>query len=264
MMMAKRNPLLTTYLPPLLTFVLVLALWEGAVRGFAIPVYLLPAPSGILNVFFEQPVYLLRIGFHTFRQAFGGFVLGCSLGTLAAVACVRWRILADSLVPFSIASNAVPIIALSPLLAIWLGSSSAASKIAVVAIMTFFPTLVNMYQGLSSPDHTSLHLMRSYAASERAIFFKLRLPAAQPAMFTAFKVCSTLSMIGAVVAEFFGGLKNSLGVFIKTKSGLLHMQDAWAAILVACIFGIAFYLAIATLERLVIPWHTSLRSEPTA
>lgn len=253
--------LLTVSLPPVLTLVVGLALWEAAVRGFGIPVYLLPAPGAILSTFFEQPVYLLRIGLYSFSQALAGFVIGCLLGTLVAAVCVPWRSLARGLVPFSVASNAIPIIALSPLLGVWLGSTSPASKIAVVAIMTFFPTLVNVYQGLTSPGDDAVQLLRSYAASQREIFLKLRLPAALPALFTALKLCAPLSMIGVVVAEFFGGLRDSLGVFIKANAGLLHMKEAWAAILVAGLIGITFYLVIVTAERLCIPWHVSLRSE---
>lgn len=246
------------WLPPLVAFALVLALWEGAVRGFGIPVYLLPAPSAILATFLEQPGYLFRIGLVTGREALGGFALGCALGVLVAALCVRWQALADALLPFSVASNAVPIVALSPLLGIWLGSTTSASKVGVVTIMCFFPTLVNVYRGLLSPSPDALLLMRALAAPPRDVLLKVRLPAALPYLFTALKICATLSMIGAVVAEFFGGPRNALGVYIKTESGILHMREAWAAILVACLLGIAFYLLIALAERLVMPWRQQM------
>ncbi|MCG8347807.1 MAG: ABC transporter permease [Chloroflexales bacterium] len=246
-------------LPPLLTFVLVVALWEGAVRGFDIPLYLLPAPSEILATFIADAGFLLGIGLFTFRAALIGFVFGCTLGSLVAAVCVRWSALANGLVPFSVAASAVPIVALSPLMGVWLGSTSPNSKIGVVAVMTFFPTLVNVYRGLNSPGYDAIQLMRSYAARQRDIFLKVRLPAALPYLFNAFKICSTLSMIGAVVAEFFGGPRNALGVFIKTEASILHTRDAWAAILVACLYGIVFYTTIVVIERLVMPWHTSVR-----
>lgn len=248
-------------LPALLTFALMLGLWEGLVRALAIPFYLLPAPSAILETFFQQPGYLLEIGLFTFGEALAGFAIGCTLGLLTAALCVRFGALAEALVPFSVASNAVPIVALSPLLGIWLGSTSSASKIGVVAIMTFFPTLVGVYRGLSTPSADALQLMRSYAARQREVFLKLRLPAALPYLFNALKVCATLSMIGAVVAEFFGGPQNSLGVYIKSQAGILRMREAWSAILVACLIGIAFYLLIALAERLLMPWHVSFRGE---
>ncbi|MEI7772148.1 MAG: ABC transporter permease subunit, partial [Chloroflexales bacterium] len=163
---------------------------------------------------------------------------------------------ADVLVPLAVAASAVPIIALSPLLGIWLGSISPASKVGVVVVMTFFPTLVNVYRGLTSPRADALMLMRSYAARQRDIFLKLRTPAALPYLFNALRICATLSMIGAVVAEFFGGPQNALGVYIKTQAGILRTPEAWSAILVACIFGLIFYLAIVLVERRVLRWKS--------
>lgn len=249
------------YGPAVLVFVLGLALWEGVVRGFNLPLYLLPAPSAVWETFIQQPVFLLQIGLTTFSAALGGFVIGCSLGVLVAAVCVRWRGLADGLLPLSIASNAVPIIALAPILGIWLGSTGSASKIGVVAIMTFFPTLLNVYRGLLVPSADALQLMHSYAASPREILLKLRLPAALPYVFNGLRICTTLSMIGAVVAEFFGGPQNTLGVYIKSQAGILRTREAWSAIIVACLFGIGFYLVVVLLERLCVPWHGAQRDQ---
>lgn len=240
---------------PLVTFLLGIALWEGLVRGFNIPLYLLPAPSAIVAEFLERPAFLLDIGLFTFREALGGFAIGCTLGALVAAVCVRWRRLSDALLPFAVASNAVPIVALAPLFGIWLGSTTPASKVAVVAVMTFFPTLISVFRGLMSPDPDALHLMRSYAAPQRHTFLKVRLPAALPYLFNALKTCSALSMIGAVVSEFFGGVRNSLGVYIKMQATVMNTREAWSAILVASLLGIAFYVAIVAVERMVMPWH---------
>src|SRR5215207_5021988 len=250
-----------SFLLPTLAFGLMIGLWEALVRVFNVPLYLLPAPSGVLEAFFQQPGYLLQIGLFTFGAALAGFVFGCTLGSLIAAICVRCPLLAEGLVPFSVASNAVPIVALSPLLGIWLGSISPASKIGVVAIMTFFPTLINVYRGLTSPSADTIQLMRSYAARQRDIFLKLRVPATLPYLFNALKICSTLSMIGAVVAEFFGGRQNALGVYIKSQAGILKLREAWSAILMACVLGIVFYLVIVAVERLAMPWHVSFRRD---
>jgi NitT/TauT family transport system permease protein len=131
----------------------------------------------------------------------------------------------------------------------------------VVAVMCFFPTLINVYRGLISPGADALQLMRSYAARQRDIFLKLRLPATLPYLFNALKICSTLSMIGAVVAEFFGGRQNALGVYIKSQAGILKLREAWSAILMACVLGIVFYLVIVAVERLAMPWHVSFRRD---
>jgi NitT/TauT family transport system permease protein len=246
-------------IPAAVTFALGLAIWEGVVQLFGVPIYLLPAPSQILATMAQQLPLLVRIGLATFSEAVTGFVLGCTLGCLGAAVCVRWRRLADALVPLSVATNAVPIIALAPLLGIWLGSTQPASKVAVVVIMTFFPTLVSVYRGLISPNADALQLMHSYAAPQRDIFLKLRLPAALPYLFNALKVCATLSMIGAVVAEFFGGPQNTLGVYIKSQAGILRTREAWSAIVIACLLGIGFYLLIVLIERLLMPWHVAHR-----
>jgi NitT/TauT family transport system permease protein len=251
----------SSWLLPTLAFCLMIALWEALVRAFNVPLYLLPAPSGILAAFFQQPGYLLQIGLFTFGEALAGFAIGCTLGSLVAAICVRFPLLAEGLVPFSVGSNAVPIVALSPLLGIWLGGISPASKIGVVAIMTFFPTLINVYRGLTSPSADTIQLMRSYAARQRDIFLKLRLPAALPYLFNALKICASLSMIGAIVSEFFGGRQSALGVYIKSQAGLLRLRECWSGILMACILGVVFYLLIAAAERLVMPWHMSFRRE---
>jgi NitT/TauT family transport system permease protein len=252
---------LSSWLAPIVTFGILMGLWEGAVWLFDIKPFLLPRPSEIFETFLSQPGFLLQIGLFTFGEALAGFAIGCGLGSLVAALCVRFRGLAEGLVPFSVASNAVPIVALSPLLGVWLGSISPASKIGVVVVMTFFPTVINVYKGLTSPSPDALQLMRSYAARQRDVFLKLRLPAALPYLFNALKICSTLSMIGAIVAEFFGGRQSALGVYIKSQAGILRLRECWSGILMACLLGIAFYLVIVAVERLVMPWHVSFRRD---
>lgn len=248
-------------LAPILMFAFGLAVWEGAVQIFGIPIYLLPAPSQIVATLIRQPGFLLKIGLATFSEAFSGFLIGCTLGAIVAALCIRWHRLADGLIPLSVATNAVPIVALAPVLGIWLGSTRPASKIAVVAIMTFFPTLVNTYRGLRSPSAEALQLMHTYAARPLDILLKLRFPAALPYLFNALKICATLSMIGAVVAEFFGGPQNTLGVYIKSQAGILRLREAWSAIVIACLLGVGFYLVIVALERVFMPWHVSRREK---
>ena len=245
-------------LPPAGVFVLALVGWEAAVRVLGIQFYLLPAPSEIARNLAVNAAFLLGAAGYTAQEALAGFGIGCGLGIGVAILSVRWRAVADTLLPYSIAANSVPIIAFAPLAIVWFGVEQG-SKVAIVAMMTFFPTMVSTIRGLLSPDPAALDLMRSYGASERQVFLKLRLPAALPFVFTAFKVSASLSMIGAVVGEFFGGFARSLGVYIISETALFHTREAWAAIVIACAFGIAFYLVIVAAERLVMPWHVSLR-----
>jgi NitT/TauT family transport system permease protein len=244
--------------PPLAVFVLVLAGWEGAVRAFGIQFYLLPAPSEIARTLGANAALLLGAAWYTAQEAVAGFGIGCGLGILVAIVSVRWQAVSDALLPYAIAANSVPIIAFAPLAIVWFGVEQG-SKVAIVAMMTFFPTMISTIRGLRSPDPASLELMRSYAATPRQVFLKLRLPAALPFIFTALKVSASLSMIGAVVGEFFGGFARSLGVYIVSETALFHTREAWGAIIVACGFGIALYLVITAVEWAVMPWYVALR-----
>lgn len=247
------------WIPPIAVFGLGIVLWEALVRIFNIGVFLLPTPSAIVTGLLEDEVFLFSIGFYTFQSAFYGFVIGCTLGVIVAVLSVRWNWVADGLLPFAVASNAVPIIALAPLVGVWLGSTNQASKVAIVAMMTFFPTLINTFRGLMSPSPDAIELMRSYAASPVQVFLKLRVPAALPYLFNALKLGATLSMIGAVVSEYFGGPRRALGVYILAEASVGRYTQAWAGILIACVYGITFYLVIVLAERLAMPWHVSHR-----
>jgi NitT/TauT family transport system permease protein len=141
----------------------------------------------------------------------------------------------------------------------WFGIDNPVSKMAIVAIMTFFPMMINTVRGLTLIDARSLELMRSYAANEFEVLFKLRIPNALPYVFNGFKISAALSMIGAVVGEYFGGPRIALGVFITQEAALFRFASAWAAIIIACILGILLYLLILALERWVMPWHVSFR-----
>lgn len=161
--------------------------------------------------------------------------------------------------PFAIAANSMPIIAFAPIANNWFGIDSPISKMFIVAIMVFFPVMINTVRGLTQVDLRSLELMRSYAAGEFEIIRKLRIPNALPYVFNGLKVAAALSMIGAVVGEYFGGPRIALGVFITQEAALFRFASAWAAIIIACIMGIALYLIILILERLAMPWHVSFR-----
>ena len=242
------------YGPAAIVLVTGLALWEAAVYAFSIEFYLLPAPHVIVQSLRETYPVLVEAGLYTFQEAVIGFALGCGGGILAAMAASRSSAVAAMVLPYAVASASVPIIALAPLAIVWFGVGQG-SKIAIVTLMTFFPTFVSTLRGLLSVTPESLDLMRSYAATERQIFLKLRLPHSTPMMFTALRACATLAMIGAVVSEFFGGPVKSLGVYIKSTASLFQTRQAWSAILVACALGLLFYFAVALAERLAMPWQ---------
>ena len=246
------------YGPAALVLVTGLLLWEAIVYVFSIEFYLLPAPHVIVQSLRETYPFLVEAGLYTFTEAAVGFALGCGGGILAAMAATTSPGFAALLLPYAVASASVPIIALAPLAIVWFGVEQG-SKIAIVVLMTFFPTFVSTVRGLSSVTPQSLELMRSYAATERQVFLKIRLPHSLPMIFIALRACATLAMIGAVVSEFFGGPVKSLGVYIKSTAALFQTRQAWSAILVACALGLLFYFAVVLVERLAMPWHFERR-----
>ena len=250
---------LRRYLPAILILPSGLILWELGVRVFNIQGFLLPAPSQIGQTFAQNWVSLLDRGWYTFQEAAWGYVIGCGLGILVGLVLARYATVSAAMMPIAIAINAVPIIALSPLVRVWFGIGQP-SKIVIVAILCFFPSLISAVRGLGAAAPAALELMRSYATPELEVFFKLRLPSALPFIFAGLKVCTSLSMIGAVVSEFYGGLINkSLGTYIANEASQVRFRTSWSGILVACGLGIAFYLLVSLVERLLIPWHISVR-----
>lgn len=248
------------YAPAVAVFAMAIGVWEALVWVLHIQFYLLPAPHVIVRTLQENFPTLVEAGLYTFQEAVLGFIVGCSLGWMGAVAASRWPSAQDVLLPYAVATNSVPIIALAPLAIVWFGVDQG-SKVAIVALMTFFPTFIATLRGLTSAPAAAGELLRSYAASEWQQLWKLRLPVSLSYTFSAVRICTTLAMIGAVVSEFFGGRAKSLGVYIKSQAGIFHTREAWSAILVACVLGIAFYLLVGLVERLLIPWHVALRDQ---
>ncbi|RIK89011.1 MAG: ABC transporter permease [Hyphomicrobiales bacterium] len=246
-------------LVPLVFGIAVLAMWEGVVRGFAIPSVLLPPPSMI----WARIVNSVPILWADFRQTFLkavliGYVLGCGAGFLVAILIDRSPFLQRGLLPLGNFVSALPIIGIAPIMVMWFGFDWP-SKAAVVIIMTFFPMLVNTVQGLAASSAIDRDLMRTYAAGYWQTLFKLRLPAAAPFIFNALKINSTLALIGAIVAEFFGTPIVGMGFRISTEVGRMNVDMVWAEIAVAALAGSVFYGVVALAERAVTFWHPSVR-----
>jgi NitT/TauT family transport system permease protein len=261
---------LSFYLPTILIAVAVLVIWELAVRLFNIREFILPRPTDILAEFLNELQIFVTPGRQsilfeaaraTLWSAFGGFVIGCGAGILVALATARWTIISEATMPFAIAANSVPIIAFAPIMNNWFGITNPASKMAIVAIIVFFPTMINTVRGLTLVDARQLELMQSYAASQFKVLRALRIPNALPFIFSALRVASSLSVIGAVVSEFFGGPRATLGVYITQEASGFNFTRAWSAILVASLIGIGFYNVILLLERWIMPWHAALRKK---
>jgi NitT/TauT family transport system permease protein len=249
------------WIPAAAVLVLGILLWEGLVWALDVQRFLLPAPSAIVDTLWEEHDLLWSAGIYTFSEALGGFLIGSTLAVLSAIVLARFRSLGRALLPFAIAANAVPIIAFAPITNQWFGPLEKTSKMAIAAILVFFPVMVNMLRGLTSVRPQSIELMRSYASGEIAIFRRVRIPNSLPYLFTALKVATVLAMIGAVVGEYFLSSQEALGFQIRNSAALFQFELAWAAIVVASVLGILFYSAVALVERLTMGWHPSSRAE---
>jgi NitT/TauT family transport system permease protein len=238
----------------------VLLLWQLVVKGFGIPLVLLPAPSDIWAKLVTSLPTLGEDFVQTFlRAVLPGWAIGSLAGFVVAVLCDGWGFLKRGLLPLGNLFAALPIVGVAPIMVMWFGFDWQ-SKAAVVVIMTFFPMLVNAVTGLEAAGHLERDLMRSYGSNYLDTLLKLRLPAAMPFIFNALKINSTLALIGAIVAEFFGTPIVGMGFRISTEVGRLGLDMVWAEIAVAAIAGSAFYGVIALIERAVTFWHPSYRS----
>ncbi|HEY8594518.1 MAG TPA: ABC transporter permease [Devosiaceae bacterium] len=244
---------------PLVFGVTLLVIWEVVVRGLGIPEVLLPAPSQVMVKILTSTDILWADFQQTFLKAvLSGFALGCGAGFVVAILVDRSPFLKRGLLPIGNFVSALPIIGIAPIMVMWFGFDWQ-SKTAVIVCITFFPMLVNTVAGLGAASEMERDLMRTYAASYWQTLFKLRLPAAGPFIFNALKINSTLALIGAIVAEFFGTPIVGMGFRIATEVGRLNADMVWAEVAVAAVAGSASYGAIVLVEKAVTFWHPSVR-----
>jgi NitT/TauT family transport system permease protein len=234
--------------------------WQVIVMGFGIPRILLPTPGEIGHQIVAQAPMLWLDFQQTFlKSVIAGFLMGCGLGFVVAVATDRIPFLQRGLLPLGNLASAVPIVGIAPIMVMWFGFGWE-SKAAVIVVMTFFPMLINTIAGLAASDHMQRDLMRSYGAGYWQTFFQLRLPAALPFIFNALKINSTLALIGAIVAEMFGSPISGMGFRISTEVYKMNVDIVWATIAVAALAGSMFYGLLALLERGLTFWHPSYRA----
>jgi len=242
----SRRGQLERFGPPLLILALILVVWELAVRLLEVPPWLLPAPSKIALRFgrtqdlaYHTSLTLLEAGF--------GFAISAVLGLALSAGIANSRFLERGLFPYVIVSNAVPIIAIVPLLNIWLGFGIT-TKIVIAAIITFFPIVTNTTRGLKSADARILDLMHSINATGPQVFFKVQLPSALPFIFAGFRIAASLSLVGAVVAEFYGA-DRGLGYLVITAATQLRTDLLFVAIIVLAAIGVTTFWLFGFLER---------------
>jgi NitT/TauT family transport system permease protein len=245
--------------PSLLTLISLLLLWELVVQIFRIEQFLLPAPSVVGSALVANAQEMWTAARMAIYESIGGLFIGTFLAVTAALLALRYKVARQALIPFAIGLNAVPTLVFAPIMNNWFGSVNPLSKMMVIVTLVYYPVMINIVRGLSQVDGQSLELMRSYGASEWEIFRKLRVPNALPYFFNALKLAATLSVIGTVVAGYFGGQRAALGVWILNEVVLFRFPSAWAGILVACAIGLFFFLIISLVEFTFLRWHVSLR-----
>jgi NitT/TauT family transport system permease protein len=246
---------------PLIFGLCLLYLWQAIVVGFEVPQVLLPAPAQIVQAMIRSWPVLMDDFRQTFLKAvIAGFVIGNALAFIAALLVDRVPFLQRGLLPLGNLVSAVPIVGIAPIMVMWFGFGWE-SKTAVIVFMIFFPMLINALTGLAAADAMLKDLMRSYGATYWQTLLSLRLPAAMPFIFNALKINSTLALIGAIVAEFFGSPTAGMGFRISVEVARMNVDVVWATIAIAALAGSIFYGLLAVLERAVTFWHPSYRSQ---
>jgi NitT/TauT family transport system permease protein len=235
-------------------------LWEGLVRGLNVSPVILPPPSDVVARLASSVPTLWEDFVQTaVKGALSGYFIGCAAAFATAILIDRSPFLQRGLLPVGNFVAALPIVGIAPIMVMWFGFDWQ-SKAAVVVVMVFFPMLVNTVAGLKASDHMQRDLMATWSASYWQSLFKLRLPAAMPFVFNGLKIASTLALIGAIVAEFFGSPTRGMGFRINASIGQLALDMIWAEIVVAAIAGSAFYGIVAMIEKRVTFWHPSQRT----
>ena len=236
-----------------------LVAWQVLVIGFAVPQILLPSPGQIVAALVSHaPVLLADFQQTVLKSVIAGYIMGCGAGFMLALLADRFDFLRRGLLPLGNLVSAIPIVGIAPIMVMWFGFGWQ-SKAAVVVIMTVFPMLVSSLAGFAAVDRMHADLMTSYGARSSQSFLKLVLPGAMPHIFNALKLNSTLALIGAIVAEFFGTPIVGMGFRISTEVARMNVDVVWATIVVAALTGSAFYGLLAVAERLITFWHPSHR-----
>ncbi len=254
------KPSTRDFLPPLALLAALVVAWQLVASGLAVPKWLLPAPLEIARAGAATWRMLAWHAAQTVLETVLGLVLALAAGLTLAVALDLSALLRRVLYPLLVASQTIPIMALAPLLVIWLGYGTA-PKVVVVALVCFFPIAVATADGLRAADPDLLALLRSMGATRRQVFFKVRLPGALPGFFSGLRIAITYSVVGAIIGEWVGAGRG-LGVYMIRSSNSFLTEQVFAAIAVTSLLSIVLFLAVGAVERLALPWyHTRAREE---
>ncbi len=254
----KERKLLNLF-PPILFGGSVIFVWQASVVYFEVSPIILPPPSAIYYKFISSiPILWGDFVQTAIKGALSGYIIGCLVAFTVSLIADKFKFFERGVLPIGNFLAAMPIIGIAPILVMWYGYGWQ-SKAAVVAVMVFFPILVNTIQGMKMSDKIHRDLMQTYNASYLQTLFKLRLSTAMPFIFNGLKICTTLALIGAIVAEFFGSTIRGMGFRISTEAPRFALDMVWAEITVAAMAGSLFYGGVVLLEKWITFWHPSQR-----
>lgn len=242
--------------PPLIAAFFAGLAWEAYVEITDASKFVIPRPSAVVDALFSDLGFFAREGLRTFWVALGGLAIGSVAALAFATVMAHSRTLERALLPIAIMVKVTPIVALAPLFVIWFGFSWE-PKVGIAALITYFPVLINGILGFRDVDPRALDFFRSVHASRREIYVHLRLPSALPYLLAALKIAATLSLIGAVVAEFFAAGQGGLGSVIFIENRELRLDRLFAAVFVLAVIGVLMNTTISIVERMVLSWHRS-------
>lgn len=246
-------------IPPILFGVSILLIWEATIFYFSVSPVILPPPSAIFfKLITSVPMLWADFVQTVIKGALSGYIIGCGSAIVVALIVDKFKFLERGLLPIGNFMAAMPIIGIAPILVMWYGYGWQ-SKSAVVTVMVFFPMLINTVQGMKMSDRIHRDLMLTYNASYIQTLLKLRLSTAMPFIFNGLKISTTLALIGAIVAEFFGSPVRGMGFRISTEAARFALDMVWAEITVAALAGSFFYGSVVLLEKWFTFWHPSQR-----
>jgi NitT/TauT family transport system permease protein len=245
--------------PPILFGVSIIFIWQATVLHFEVSPIILPPPSAIYYKFISSTSILWGDFVQTVvKGALPGYLIGCVIAFAVSLIAEKFKFFERGVLPIGNFLAAMPIIGIAPIFVMWFGFGWH-SKAAVVAVMVFFPILVNTVQGMKMSDKIHKDLMQTYNASYLQTLLKLKLLVAMPFIFNGLKICTTLALIGAIVAEFFGSPIRGMGFRISTEAPRFNLDMVWAEITVAAMAGSLFYGGVVLLEKWITFWHPSQR-----
>jgi NitT/TauT family transport system permease protein len=254
----ERRERLGAFVYPAGMLVALLVIWEAATRAFAIPAYLVPAPSAILRSMDTNSAVLIKESIGTTFEILLGFALSVAVGVPLALAIYLWRPFARAVYPVLVSSQAVPKVAVAPLFLVWFGFGLL-PKVLIAFLIAFFPVVINTAMGLASLEREKIYLAQSMGFGPVATFFKIQLPNAMPSIFAGLKISITFAVVGAVVGEFVGG-QGGLGYLLLIANGNMDTALLFAGIVALTLLGVALFALIGLMERLVLPSHAVERA----